>query len=376
MEKATELFKLVFFYTIKPMSSLDYKQHARAKPLQTLLFRSFSKSEPALEGLTRSHVVRRIMEERVDGRHGINELIKASASRLAEREGENERWRYTRRHSVEVGFIAYLIASEAKRQGMPEAKDLDPELCFVGGIIHDIGKTFLPMALIVKELGIDLFFVRLFEGSRMNDIERRILRDEHISAGTRFVRLFDGDEQIKTLLDMVGLHHVMFNGRDSFVPSYPALIRGINLPLHARIAKTADFISAVLPRHYRETNWITSFRTAAAYAMAVSGMELDPLTVQCFLTGTHDIGASKARDTIESFVHPGGQLRISNYLGMREYVGAVENSVGFGELAERWDMAKVIETEEKAAILSEQMGFPTLADVSPMSIKSKYAEAC
>ncbi|MFH1685483.1 MAG: HD domain-containing protein [Candidatus Micrarchaeota archaeon] len=357
------------------MPSLDYNQHARARTLQALLFRSFAKSEPALEGLTRSYVVRRIMEEREEGRKGISDLIRASAGRLGEREGENERWRYTRRHSVEVAFIAYLIANEAKKQNLPEAEDLDPDLCFIGGIIHDIGKTFLPMALIVKELGIDLFFVRLFEGSKMNDIERRILRDEHISAGTRFVRLFDGDEQVRTLLDMVGLHHVMFNGKDSFVPSYPALIKGMNLPLHARIAKTADFISAVLPRHYRQTNWITSFRTAAAYAMTVSGMELDPLTVQCFLTGTHNISASEARATIDSFAHPGGQLRISSYLGMREYVGAVETSVGFEELAKKWDMVKVLETEEKVAMLSEKFGFPTLLDVSPMSIKNKYAEA-
>ncbi len=374
MEKTTELFKLVFFYTIKPMSSLDYNQHARAGALQTLLFRSFAKSEPALEGLTRSHVVRKIMEERRE-KQGINELISASASRLAEREGENERWKYTRRHSVEVGFIAYLIASEAKRQDLAEAGDLDPDLCFVGGIIHDIGKTFLPMALIVKELGIDLGFVRLFEGSKMNDIERRILRDEHISAGTRFVRLFDGDEQVKTLLDMVGLHHVMFNGQNSFVPSYPALIKGANLPLHARLAKTADFISAVLPRHYRETNWITSFRTAAAYAMAVSGMELDPLTVQCFLTGTHDISPSDAKDAIRSFMHPGGQMMISDYMGMRDYVEAVEKSIGFEELAKTWDVVRVLETEERVEILSENWGFPTLSEVSPMSIKNKYAEA-
>jgi HD-GYP domain-containing protein (c-di-GMP phosphodiesterase class II) len=375
VEKTTELFKILFFYTINPMTSLDYRQHARARTLQAILFRSVAKSEPALEGLTRSHVVQRIMEERVEGKKGINELIKASAIRLAERDGENERWKYTRRHSVEVGFVAYLIASEAKKQNLPEAEDLDPDLCFVGGLIHDIGKTFLPMALIVKELGIDLFFVRLFEGSRMNEIERRVLRDEHISAGTRFVRLFNGDERVKTLLDMVGLHHVMFNGQGSFVPSYPALIKGMNLPFHARIAKTADFISAVLPRHYRETNWITSFRTAAAYAMAVSGMELDPLTVQCFLTGTHRLTTSEARATIELFVHPGGQLRISNYMGMRDYVEAIEASVDFEDLARKWDMIKVLETEERADVLSQKFGFPTLLEVSPMSIKNKYAEA-
>jgi len=42
----------------------------------------------------------------------------------------------------------------------------------------------------------------------------------------------------------------------------------------ANIAKAADFLSAVQPRHYREDSFIHSLQGAMAYSLAVAGLEL------------------------------------------------------------------------------------------------------
>jgi HD-GYP domain-containing protein (c-di-GMP phosphodiesterase class II) len=357
------------------MASVDYNNHARARHAQAVLFRVLNRSEPLLEGATRSHVVRQILDERERNgiRPTVDSLIESSAKRLGQREDGKDKWTYTRRHSVEVGFLSYIIASEAIRNGMPGSEDLDPKLCYIGGILHDIGKTFLPMSLIVKELGVQLMFLKLFQGARMNKIERRVLRDEHISAGTRYVRLFGGNGEIKTILDMVGLHHVMYNGQDSVVPSYPKLFKGKDLPLHSRVAKAADFLSAVLPRHYREHSWIDSFRSAVAYGMAVSGRELDPKVMGCFLTGTHDIEPDEALRIVLSSRHPDGQSGISNYDAMEDHVvNTVMVSEGFARLTESWNASKVIGYEEIVEGFADAYGFPTLGGLSPWSIKNKY----
>jgi hypothetical protein len=121
------------------------------------------------------------------------------------------------------------------------------------------------------------------------------------------------------MLDMVGLHHVMYNGRDSGVPSYPSLIRGRDLPFHARIAKAADFISAVMPRHYRANGGISSLDGALAYAITTAGTELDPLAVACFITGFYDSTLQEALALVGRLTHPAGQEGVSDIGKARMY---------------------------------------------------------
>lgn len=333
--------------------------------MQSIIYRAVQSSEPVVEGITRGHVVQQILIEREQGtKHGLKALVQSAAKRL-EAGGNGDMWAYTRRHSLEVGFFSYIMAAQAKRHNTyPDCPD--PKLIYLGGILHDIGKTLLPMSLIVKEVGVKILFLKLFEGRSMNDIERRVLRDEHLSAGTRYVRLFGGNGQIKTILDMVGLHHVMYNGKDTVVPSYPSLFKGEDLPPQARIAKTADFLSAVQPRHYREESWIHDLQSAIAYSLAVAGMELDPRAVACFITGTHDIEMEAALEMAERFVHPDGQRGISSYESIKGYIQSdLMNDPEFLELMSRWDKKKVHNYEIEASALARQYGFPVLGDISP-----------
>jgi hypothetical protein len=357
------------------MATLDYRQHARAKPLQALLYKAVKGSEPAVEGITRTFVVQQIIEERERGiRPGLRALVSSAASRLGT-EGNGANWTYTRRHSTEVGFFSYIMAAQAKRHNIYEDCP-DPKLVYLGGILHDIGKTLLPMSLIVKELGVKVLFLKLFEGERMNDIERRVLRDEHLSAGTRYVRLFGGNGDIKVILDMVGLHHVMYNGQNTVVPSYPSLLRGKDLPAQANIAKAADFISAVQPRHYREDSFIHTLQGALAYSLAVAGIELDPAAVACFIAGTHDIEMPAAMELANKFTHPDGQFGISDYTRIRTYVQeGIEHNPEFLDLVSKWDLRKVHSYELETVTLAREHGFPALHEVSTVSVIDKIGTA-
>lgn len=310
------------------LSPIDYSHHARAKAKEAAMFWPFSNRPPIYEGLVRMHIVRELEKER----HGdfdanIKGLLRASASRLSAKEGGKDKWSYTRRHSLEVGFMGYLIAGEAVSNRLPEAAGLDPKLAFAGGFIHDIGKTFLPLSLVVKELGVefDIRFVHfcLLEGKRMTSVERNVLRNEHVAAGTRYVRLFGAGEHIRTMLDMVGLHHVMYNGEDSLSPSYPSQVRGMDLPFQARVAKVADFISATLPRHYREGEWVETVDHAVAYAIAVAGRELDPLAVRCVMTGIYRVSLEETGRMLQKLGYPYAQADLADFQLMRRYVSEV-----------------------------------------------------
>jgi hypothetical protein len=228
----------------------------------------------------------------------------------------------------------------------------------------------------VKELGFRFWGFDFLKDKRLNDNEKHILREEHLAAGTTYVRIFGGNGEVRTILDMVGLHHVMFNGKDSVAPSYPKLLRGSELPFHARIAKTADFLSAILPRFYREHGWVESFRSSIAYSLAVAGRELDPKTVACILTGTHDMSFQEATRMVELFMHPEGQEGISDYAGVKDYVcERLERHPLYLLAAEKWDREKIIGYEEATAARCREYGFPTLSQVSPLSVKHTYEDA-
>ncbi len=359
------------------MTSLDYRNHARPRPLQAMAMRAFARYRPALAGYIHGIVEHGIeVERKRSPRPGVDSLISHAVRRLNQDKKGMDKWRYTRRHCAEVGFLSYLIASEAKRHCAPEASELDPKVCYVGGAVHDIGKTLLPIELMSKELGVELFSMRFFEGTRMTASERSVLRNEHIRAGSAYVRLFGGNGKVVTILDMVGLHHVMYNGEDSIVPSYPRLVIGRDKPFHARIAKTADFLSAILPRHYREENWVLTPPAAVAHAMAIAGMELDPVTVRCILTGTYDVSWEEAGQLITAFMHPEGQAGISSRGRLRDHIEeGIMRDPRFIGLVSALDLARATEYEAEVEEFAAYYGLPSLADVSQLSIKNIYPDA-
>jgi len=346
---------------------VEYSKHARAGLIETVIFRTASKaSVPLFEGLVHGFISARMNGLRENrNSQGLHPLVRAASERLSEVEAGKEKWRYTRKHSFEVAHLAYVMAREAKRLNVPGSRCLDPKLCLAGGFVHDVGKTFLPMAIVVKELGVDLRLFSLFEGTRPTKMEIDVLRNEHLSAGSNFVRFHGAGEHIRVILDMVGLHHVSFNGRDTTNPSYPKLVKGSELSLHSRIAKTADFISAVLPRHYRANPWVSSFEDAIAYAVTVAGMELDPASVKCLITATQDVGSSEAAKLIQSLAHPGGQEAISDYGTVREYVvNVVRKDESFQRIMKSKADKKMHSYGKEIERFSKEFGVPFMESIS------------
>lgn len=220
------------------------KKAAGVSPVEATFFWPLSGSAPLYEGMVRVHAVKRLMDGGAEARgKGIQALVRATDRRLHGIDGS--RWNYTRRHSREVATLSYVIAREA---------GADKTLAFAYGLAHDIGKTFLPRALLAKERGVEIGPLRILQGMKMTDIERNALRYGHIMLGSAYARLFwcwDHNQEMTVARDVIGLHHVTYDGLDSTHPSYPSGLRGKDLSLYCRIAKTADFVSAVRPRHYR-----------------------------------------------------------------------------------------------------------------------------
>ncbi len=323
------------------MKAVNYVRHAKARPFEALMFRGAALYEPALEGLTRAYVSKHFIEERERAKDGVEPLVRAAMARLDSREDGRTKWSYTKHHSLEVARFVYVMACEARMNGVAGAEALEPDLAFAGGLIHDVGKTFLPMYILVKELGVDFGLLTLFRDWPLTETERRILREEHISIGTRFVRLFGAGEHTRMMLDMVGLHHVLYDGANSGVPSYPSHIRGRDLPLHARIAKVADFLSAVMPRHYRSNGYIHSIDGAAAYAVSSAGVELDPDAVACFITGRFSVDFGEAKALVARLSHPMGHEGLCDvHLGRVYTKDIVLKDAEFLGMLERQDQGK------------------------------------
>ena len=142
----------------------------------------------------------------------------------------------------------------------------------------------------------------------------------------------------------------MYDGMDSGVPSYPSMIVGKRLPLHARVGKVADFMSAVKPRHYRTNGYITSVDHSLAYAIASAGSELDPESLACFMTGFYRVGYQEAARMIKRLAHPRGHEGTDDIHAGRVYaLHVVREDPEFRRVVSMPDTGK--ESEYSAAIL-------------------------
>ncbi|MDD5339720.1 MAG: HD domain-containing protein [Candidatus ainarchaeum sp.] len=280
--------------------------------LQAAMFWPQNMDGAIYRSLVTFHANRELRRE-ADAREGkgLGALVQAAHRRLIGM--ENGGGRDTNKHSREAATLAGAIINEGIQRDLPETRGVDPKCIFAGGYVHDVGKTVLPRALLSKEGGIEIFGLRLLLGVKLTIVERCTLRHEHIRLGSEIGKIYwnrDDDTSLIIAQDMIGLHHVTYNGQDGSYPSYPLGKRGMDLPFHCRIAKTADFVSAVLPRKYRpvyQQQWITAVDEAVGYAIMMAGTELDPLTVSCLLTAMYDIKPGEADALVERLRYSGDQ---------------------------------------------------------------------
>ncbi|RIK70146.1 MAG: hypothetical protein DCC66_06330 [Planctomycetota bacterium] len=131
---------------------------------------------------------------------------------------------YTRHHSLNVSSYAEALAVAI---GL---SDKDRELVKIAAMLHDVGKIGLPDSILTKP-------------GPLTDVEYSLMK-EHAAIGAAILKPVSFLNRVRPL---VLHHHEWYNGR-----GYPAGLRGLEIPLGARILHVADAIDAMAsPRTYK-----------------------------------------------------------------------------------------------------------------------------
>ncbi len=183
---------------------------AQTSPNQMVtFFRDVTETTQARQELEISHMS---LEESFVG------LIKALSATVETRDP------YTAIHQKRVTELAMAIAKEA---GLP-SKEADG--LYMAGLIHDIGKIYVPGEILSKP-------------GKLSDIEYRLVRT-HSDAGYRIIK---GIKFTRPVADIVHQHHERLDGS-----GYPNGLKGKDILPEARILAVADVVEAMAShRPYR-----------------------------------------------------------------------------------------------------------------------------
>jgi putative nucleotidyltransferase with HDIG domain len=160
---------------------------------------------------------------------------------------------YTAGHSNRVATYSLAIGTE-----LGLAEDLMPDL-HTGAILHDIGKIGVGDSV-------------LFKPTRLSEDEFDQIKD-HPRRGARIIDAFN---RSSTVLGIVFHHHERYDGR-----GYPAGLRGVDIPLPARIVNVADAFDAMTTnRPYGKTK---THAEATTELLRGAGTQFDPQVVSALV---------------------------------------------------------------------------------------------
>jgi putative nucleotidyltransferase with HDIG domain len=166
---------------------------------------------------------------------------------------------YTRHHSARVTEISLRIA---KQMGFGERDLADLELA---GLFHDIGKIGIPETILNKP-------------GTLTPEETAAIR-EHPAFGESILKPV---VELVQITKIVRHHHERYDGR-----GYPDKLRGLEIPLGARIMAVADAYDAITSRRpYRGEE---SHHFALKEIIRCSGTQFDPEVVQHFMEVAKEI---------------------------------------------------------------------------------------
>lgn len=161
--------------------------------------------------------------------------------------------RSTTTHSLNVSVLAMALA-EALALSPREVRAMG-----VSGLLHDVGKTKIPLAVLTKP-------------GKLSDEERRLM-NRHPSDGARMILQSDADLDLAAVVAYE--HHIMLDGG-----GYPALHYGRGCAFGSRLVHVCDVYDALSTRRpYREA-WPQA--KTVAYLEERAGTEFDPFLVHVF----------------------------------------------------------------------------------------------
>lgn len=160
---------------------------------------------------------------------------------------------YTFKHSVDVATIAMIVA---KQMGMPKE---DIHEIGVTGLLHDVGKTKIPLEILNKP-------------GRLDDSEFEIMR-QHSVYGYRIIK--DRPDLPEDVKLGVLQHHEKINGT-----GYPLALPADKINPYAKILAVADIYDALVT----ERPYKAAFSQREAIEMIMSmTQELDMFAMESFL---------------------------------------------------------------------------------------------
>lgn len=252
----------------------------------------------------------RIAEKSVE--RGLDAFISSCRRRL-----QHPEWRRVHEHSERVRRFAYCIAESIQERGAEAGREADRDSLSIMGKIagyHDIGKTLIAQYLVNREDGT---WGGIGKGERIDfDKELPVLRQAHVGAGLRFLRLY---KRLMSTFEyeyakwIIGGHHLAYDGVGSAsAPSYPALDRGIkqdSVPEAARIIRAADVYSAIMENRFylsesekvaARARGINAADAALGMLITVAGTDVDPLMVEHLIAGKYGVDPSVAKQVVRN----------------------------------------------------------------------------
>ncbi|MDR3593515.1 HD domain-containing phosphohydrolase [Clostridium sp.] len=165
----------------------------------------------------------------------------------------NEKNKREEQHSVRVSELCKLMG---RNLGLLERKIQELE---TAGLLHDIGKIAIEESIINKQ------------GRLSKDEYNEIKRHPEIG-----YRILSTVSEMSEIAEYVLLHHEMWNGK-----GYPKGLRGLDIPIEARIIAIADAYDAMTSdRSYRKA---LSEEYAVEELKRNSGIQFDPELVNVFI---------------------------------------------------------------------------------------------
>jgi len=160
---------------------------------------------------------------------------------------------YTTTHSMNVSVLSMALA---EFQGLG-ARDV--RAFGIAGLLHDIGKTKIPIEVLTKP-------------GKLTE-EERALMNEHPAAGARL--LLDTEEELDLAVVVAYEHHIMINGG-----GYPALAYPRACHHASRLVHVCDVYDALRTRRPYRDAW--EFEKVLAYLNERAGLEFDVELVATF----------------------------------------------------------------------------------------------
>jgi len=156
-------------------------------------------------------------------------------------------------HSFQVANYAVSTAAQMR---LPKE---EIERIRLAAVLHDIGQLSVPNSIITK-----LPYLSTREMS---------LYRNHCEAGAA---MLENIEEFKDLVPYIRFHHEQWDGK-----GYPKRLKGVNIPLGARIIAVANHYDRFI--NPCEQNWAKTKKEAVRELNNIAGTVLDPDAVKAFI---------------------------------------------------------------------------------------------